>query len=93
MQYYKQIINEKDDDDNDQEPDKDSSELSNDCEEIFVILARIGEIYMQGGYGVEPYLEEAVNYFNEAADKAMQSGKGRLANKYFSLSDRASSLI
>jgi TPR repeat protein len=69
------------------------SELSNDCEEIYVILARIGEIYMQGGFGVDQYLEEAVNFFNEAADKAMQSGKGRLANKYFSLSEKAAALL
>ena len=48
---------------------------------------------MQGGFGVDQYLEEAVNFFNEAADKAMQSGKGRLANKYFSLSEKAAALL
>ena len=48
---------------------------------------------MQGGFGIEPFLEEAIKFFNEAADKAMQSGKGRLANKYFSLSEKAASFL
>lgn len=69
------------------------NELGNDCEAVYVILARIGEIYLQGGNGIEINAQEANDFFNEAAEKAMQYGKGRLANKYYSLSEKALALI
>ena len=67
--------------------------MGSNCEDIYVILSRIGEIYLQGGNGVEINLQEAMDFFNEAADKAMQYGKGRLANKYYSLSEKAAALL
>lgn len=60
---------------------------------MYTILARMGEMYMEGNHGVEQNYAEAAELFNEAAERAMQSGKGRLANKYFDLTEKAGSLI
>jgi len=64
-----------------------------ECEPIYTLLARIGEMKMSGGYGVEKDLEDASKLFTEAAEKAMAFGKGRIANKYYMLSEQASSLM
>ena len=63
--------------------------MSKDSEPSYVILARIGEMYMEGKYGVEKNLQEASDLFTEAAELAMQCGKGRLSNKYYQLAENA----
>jgi elongation factor 2 kinase len=54
-------------------------------------MSRIGEMYMSGENGVEKNLEEAAELFTEAAEIAIQFGKGRLANKYYVLAEMARS--
>ncbi len=61
------------------------SDISAECEPSFMILARLAEMYLEGKNGVEKNAQEAADLFTEAAEKAMQSGKGRLANKYYAL--------
>ncbi len=48
---------------------------------------------MKGGNGVELNYQEAYNFFTDAAEQAMQTGKGRLANKYYNLAEKASGFI
>lgn len=43
--------------------------------------------------GVEKNPSEAADLFTEAADRAMQSGNGRCANKYYDLAEKASAEI
>ena len=63
--------------------------MSTECEPSYAILARIGEMFMEGKYGVEKNLQEASDLFTEAAELAMQYGKGRLSNKYYQLAEKA----
>jgi elongation factor 2 kinase len=61
-----------------------------ECEASYVILARMGQMYMEAPkYGLERSLHEASELFVEAADLAMQHGKGRLANKYYAQAEAA----
>ena len=62
------------------------------CDPVYVIIARMAEMNMQGGHGFEKDYSEAASLYTEAGDKAMLHGKGRLANKYFMLSEEASSM-
>lgn len=64
-------------------------DISTDCEPAYMILARLGEMYMEGKNGIEKNPNEAADLFSEAADKAMAYGKGRLANKYYGLAEQA----
>lgn len=93
VEYYRKIINDSQDDNNLHRENSSFSELGNNYESLYVILARIGEIYLQGGNGIEINLQDAMDFFNEAAETAMQYGEGRLANKYYSLSEKASALL
>jgi TPR repeat protein len=56
-------------------------------EPVYIILARMAEMYATGGQGVEKNQPEAYDLYNEAAEKATQLGKGRLANKYYMLAE------
>jgi elongation factor 2 kinase len=67
-------------------------EGSFECEPSYVILARMAEMNLQGGNGLDVDYSEAASLFTEAGDKAMLDGKGRLANKYFMRSEEASSM-
>lgn len=67
-------------------------DISAECEPVYTILARIGEMFMEGKHGIEQNYAEAADLFNEAAERAMQSGKGRLANKYYGLAEKANAL-
>lgn len=63
-----------------------------DSEPIYLILARMAEMNMKGGHGLEKDLSEAGQLYSDAADKATMFGKGRLANKYYMLSEEAYSM-
>ena len=65
------------------------SELSTECEPSYSLLARMAEMYKEACFGVEKNLQEAADLFNEAAELAMQYGKGRLANKYYACAEEA----
>ena len=60
-----------------------------ECEADYVIMARIGEMHAEGLHGLERNLHEAGTLLTEAADKAIQFGKGRLANKYYMMAEKA----
>lgn len=47
---------------------------------------------MEGKHGLEFDPSEAASFYTEAAEKAMACGKGRIANKYYMLSEEASSM-
>ncbi len=79
----------------DEEPSLDAGymyEVNNDCDPIYSILARMGEMNLKGGYGLEQDLSEAVSLFTDAGEKAMAFGKGRIANKYYMLAEQASAM-
>ena len=65
------------------------SEMNTECEPSYAVLARIAEMYKEAKYGIEKNLHEASELFNEAAEIAMQCGKGRLANKYYACAEEA----
>lgn len=54
---------------------------------VYQILAKQAELYRQGGHGLEKDPSKAGDLYNEAAETAMSSMKGRLANKYFALAE------
>ncbi|XP_033100610.1 eukaryotic elongation factor 2 kinase-like isoform X2 [Anneissia japonica] len=60
---------------------------------LYQLLAREAEIYREGGFGVEKDPSRAGDLFNEAAEAAMTSMKGRLANKYYMLAEEAYSEV
>ncbi len=90
IEYYKKLCIFKEDPSLD---DTGFSEISKECEPSYAILARIGEMIMEGKYGVEKNLQEASNLFTEAAELAMQCGKGRLSNKYYQLAEEVLSSL
>jgi elongation factor 2 kinase len=65
------------------------SDITTECDAPYIILARIAEMYLEGSYGVEKCCQEAAGLLNEAAEKAMQFGKGRLADKYYNMAEKA----
>ena len=50
-------------------------------------------VFAEGAHGLEKNAQEASDLFLEAADRAVHYGKGRLANKYYILADKAMALI
>ena len=94
-EYYQRVINIfEDEHDTSANTLQDSGyfEGATECEPVYVILARMAEMCLQGGHGLEVDYSEAASLFTEAGDKAMLDGKGRLANKYFQKSEEASSM-
>jgi len=90
LEYYQRVVNV-----SDEEPSLDAGymyEVNNDCDPIYSILARMGEMNLKGGYGLEQDLSEAVSLFTDAGEKAMAFGKGRIANKYYMLAEQASAM-
>ncbi|XP_067143407.1 eukaryotic elongation factor 2 kinase-like [Centruroides vittatus] len=53
----------------------------------YLLLARQGEMYREGNYGLEKNLYKAGEMFQAAAESAMAAMKGRLANKYYMLAE------
>lgn len=49
----------------------------------YEVLARMAEMYQEGGCGLAQDFERAYNLYNEAAEVAMEAMKGKLANKYY----------
>lgn len=90
LEYYQRVINASDD-----EATLETSyttEVVKECAPIYSIYARMAEMNKLGGFGLEKDLSEAASLYTEAAENAMLNGKGRLANKYFELSEEASAL-
>ncbi|RNA05755.1 eukaryotic elongation factor 2 kinase isoform X5 [Brachionus plicatilis] len=89
IEYYRKIIGNSSED---RGLDDGFYDISTECEPVYTILARMGEMHMEGSHGIEQNYTEAADLFNEAAELAMQNGKGRLANKYFDLAEKTSAL-
>uniref|UniRef100_A0A0N4ZWG2 Alpha-type protein kinase domain-containing protein n=1 Tax=Parastrongyloides trichosuri TaxID=131310 RepID=A0A0N4ZWG2_PARTI len=53
----------------------------------YEILAKMGQMSNEGGYGLERDSVEAYNFYNDAAEAAMEAMKGKLANKYYELAE------
>ncbi|XP_052068351.1 eukaryotic elongation factor 2 kinase-like isoform X1 [Mytilus californianus] len=54
---------------------------------LYQIQAKQAELYRYGGHGLQKDASSAGDLYNEAAEAAMASMKGRLANKYFALAE------
>ncbi|EFX89875.1 hypothetical protein DAPPUDRAFT_299989 [Daphnia pulex] len=59
----------------------------------YQLLGRLGEMYRDGGHGLDKNPSKAADYFSNAADSAMAAMKGRLANKYYALAEEMSALV
>lgn len=89
VDFYRKILSS----DKDETTGNAYSDPHSDFDSDYLILSRIGQMYLEGINGIEKNPQEASDLFLEAADKAVQLGKGRLANKYYNLSDEALALI
>uniref|UniRef100_A0A1I7X4D7 Eukaryotic elongation factor 2 kinase n=1 Tax=Heterorhabditis bacteriophora TaxID=37862 RepID=A0A1I7X4D7_HETBA len=49
----------------------------------YEVLAKMAEMYQEGGCGLSQDFERAYNLYNEAAEVAIEAMKGKLANKYY----------
>ncbi len=87
VEYYRKLISYNSNDN--VAEDLGYSDIGFDCEPDYLILGRLGEMYLEGGNGIEKNPHEANVLFSEAAEKAISFGNGRVANKYYGLSEKA----
>uniref|UniRef100_A0A8C1NID7 Eukaryotic elongation factor 2 kinase n=1 Tax=Cyprinus carpio TaxID=7962 RepID=A0A8C1NID7_CYPCA len=59
----------------------------------YLLLARLAEMYQEGGHSLDADPQRAGDLFNEAADAAMEAMKGRLANQYYMKAEEAWSMM
>ncbi|XP_052427000.1 eukaryotic elongation factor 2 kinase isoform X3 [Carassius gibelio] len=59
----------------------------------YLLLARLAEMYQEGGHNLDADPQRAGDLFNEAADAAMEAMKGRLANQYYMKAEEAWSFM
>ncbi|XP_063748492.1 eukaryotic elongation factor 2 kinase isoform X5 [Eleginops maclovinus] len=59
----------------------------------YLLLARVAEMYQEGGCNVTPDPQRAGDLFTEAAEAAMEAMKGRLANQYYMKAEEAWALM
>ncbi|XP_057214603.1 eukaryotic elongation factor 2 kinase isoform X1 [Triplophysa rosa] len=59
----------------------------------YLLLARLAEMYQQGGFNLNADPQKAGDLFNEAADAAMEAMKGRLATQYYMKAEEAWSMM
>ncbi|KAK9965189.1 hypothetical protein ABG768_004291 [Culter alburnus] len=55
----------------------------------YLLLARLAEMYQEGGFNLDADPQRAGDLFTEAADAAMEAMKGRLANQYYMKAEEA----
>lgn len=55
----------------------------------YLLLARLAEMYQEGGFNLNADPQKAGDLFTEAADAAMEAMKGRLANQYYMKAEEA----
>lgn len=60
---------------------------------LYCLKAKLAELYLEGKFELDSDPQTAGELFNEAADAAMASMKGRLANKYYAKAEEAWSLV
>ncbi|KAK6763761.1 hypothetical protein RB195_024190 [Necator americanus] len=56
----------------------------------YEVLAKMAELYREGGCGLTRNFELAYNLYTEAAEVAIEAMKGKLANKYFEQAEMCS---
>uniref|UniRef100_A0A671P7W8 Eukaryotic elongation factor 2 kinase n=1 Tax=Sinocyclocheilus anshuiensis TaxID=1608454 RepID=A0A671P7W8_9TELE len=59
----------------------------------YLLLARLAEMYQEGGHNLDVDPQRAGDLFTEAADAAMEAMKGRLANQYYMKAEEAWSMM
>ncbi|XP_050979870.1 eukaryotic elongation factor 2 kinase isoform X5 [Labeo rohita] len=59
----------------------------------YLLLARLAEMYQEGGHNLDADPQRAGDLFTEAADAAMEAMKGRLANQYYMKAEEAWSMM
>ena len=55
----------------------------------YLLMARMAEMWMSGGLNLGKEPQRAGDLYSQAADLAMASMKGKLANKYYMLAEEA----
>lgn len=55
----------------------------------YSILARMAEMYLEGGHSLERDPQRAGDLYTEAAESAMSAMKGKLSSKYYMLAEEA----
>ena len=74
-------------------------DLPEDCNEelcsypVHKIYERLAEMYRIGSFGLEKDLIKSSEHYNSAADAALSSMKGKLANRYYMLAEEVSEEI
>ncbi len=63
--------------------------IIDDYQAEYCIRARIGEMLLEGKHGLIKDCKEAYNKFISAAELAAENGKGKLADKYYYLAEKA----
>ena len=58
-----------------------------------MLQAKLAGLYLHGGFDLEAEPSDAGDYYNLAAENAMATMKGRLANKYYALAEEAYALV
>jgi elongation factor 2 kinase len=56
---------------------------------LYELKAKMAELYLEGGYGLEKDPSYAGDLYTEAAESATAAMKGRIANKYYALAEEA----
>lgn len=59
----------------------------------YLLLARVAEMYQEGGFNLTADPQRAGDLFTEAAEAAMAAMKGRLANQYYMKAEEAWALM
>ena len=55
----------------------------------YIIMAHLAEMYRSGGHQLEKDPNKAGELYTQAAEVAMETMKGKLANKYYMLAEEA----
>ena len=55
----------------------------------YIVMARLAEMYRGGGHQLEKDPNRSGELYNQAAEAAMASMKGKLANRYYMLAEEA----
>lgn len=59
----------------------------------YLLRARLAELYLRGGYGLDSDPATSAECYGEAAEEAMAEGNGKLAAKYYALAEEASAMV
>uniref|UniRef100_A0A1I8JS69 G_PROTEIN_RECEP_F1_2 domain-containing protein n=1 Tax=Macrostomum lignano TaxID=282301 RepID=A0A1I8JS69_9PLAT len=59
----------------------------------YLLRARLAELYLRGGYGLDADPASSSEIYGEAAEEAMAEGNGKLAAKYYALAEEAAALV